>query len=146
MLLLRILFNVVERLRKRLVVEYESEKPLDFSITFNSLSVSISFAIIVSLSEFSRCDIDDGVVDATAATAVESACKCSFNDNLLVLLKLLLLLLADCCCWWYWDSFCSCGDVKCVCWLVVVAVDWTVGVVKIEGGGCCGNGGAIGVV
>jgi len=41
-------------LRKRLapVVELESEKPLDFSITFNSLSVSMSFAIMASFSVF----------------------------------------------------------------------------------------------
>ncbi len=57
----------------RLVVEKESEKPFDFSIAFNSLSVSISFAIIVSFSiGFSLCWLFNGLVSEFCSTVWET--------------------------------------------------------------------------
>ena len=57
------------------VVEYVSEKPLDFSMAFKSLSVSMSFAIIASFSidSFAEAVTRVGTVEAVNELVIEVA-------------------------------------------------------------------------
>ena len=79
-------------MRLRLCVELTSQKPLDFSITFRSLSVSISFAIIVSFSLL----VDSFVVTGDCVLVfalVLFGWRLFREETLLVTLELALLLL-----------------------------------------------------